>query len=74
LGFAAGIAKFPVLSGVEALTIFVDDDEPDRNGRRAGPEAALECGERWKAGGREVFYITPDGPGQDMADLIGGVA
>jgi CHC2 zinc finger/Toprim domain len=71
LGSAAGIAKFPALSGIETLTILVDHDRPDRNGRQAGHVAARECGDRWKAADREVFYILPDEPGVDMADLVG---
>jgi hypothetical protein len=42
-----GIAKFPVLAGVEALTIFQDEDE-------AGKPAADACAETWTAAGREV--------------------
>jgi hypothetical protein len=64
-----GIMKFPVLAGVDCLTILVDNDNPDRNGRRAGPEAAAECSERWTAAGREVRRIMPRALGTDMADL-----
>lgn len=46
---AGAMAKFPVLSaGIEALTIFKDNDE-------AGERAAIECADRWAAAGREVF-------------------
>src|ERR1019366_6404461 len=41
VGSATGIKTFPLLSGIEALTILVDHDEADRNGRQAGQEAAL---------------------------------
>jgi hypothetical protein len=64
-----GIVKFPVLAGVDCLTILVDNDNPDRNGRRAGPAAARECSERWTAAGREVRRIVPHALGADMADL-----
>jgi putative DNA primase/helicase len=47
---AGAMAKFPVLSGIEALTIFPDND---KNG--TGMRAAVECAERWTAAGREVF-------------------
>ena len=43
-----GIERFPVLSGIEALTIFHDRDE-------AGIRAAEICAERWTAAGKEVF-------------------
>jgi hypothetical protein len=68
-GTAGGIRCFPVLSGIECLTILVDHDAPDRNGRRAGPDAAAECSTRWTAAGREVRRIMPRRCGADMADL-----
>jgi hypothetical protein len=65
-----GIMKFPVLAGVDCLTILVDNDNPDRNGRRAGPAAARECSERWTAAGREVRLVLPRDAGADMADVL----
>jgi putative DNA primase/helicase len=44
---AANVATFPVLLGIEALTIVADDDE-------AGRRAARECSTRWTEAGREV--------------------
>jgi putative DNA primase/helicase len=41
------ISNFPVLSGIECLTIFHDDDAP-------GTKAAQECARRWTAEGREA--------------------
>jgi len=35
------VASFPVLPGIECLWIAVDNDKPDRCGRRAGNEDAL---------------------------------
>jgi hypothetical protein len=64
-----GIMKFPVLAGVDCVTILVDNDNPDRNGRRAGPAAARECSERWLAAGRDVRLVVPRDVGCDMADL-----
>jgi hypothetical protein len=46
-GNAGAIAAFPVLRGVEALTIFADGD-------KAGTKAATTCAERWRGEGREV--------------------
>lgn len=46
-GSAGGIATFPTLPGIEALTIFADGDE-------AGVKAATACAERWRREGREV--------------------
>lgn len=69
VGDDGGIAKFPVLAGIDALTIFVDNDAADKNGRLAGPSAASECSKRWVAAGREVRRIIPRGV-NDMNDLI----
>lgn len=72
LGSAGAIRNFPVLVSIHALTSLVDHDRPDLNGRQAGHEAARECGQRWKAAGREVFYILPNALGDDMADVVVG--
>jgi hypothetical protein len=69
LGSAGAIRSFPLLGGVDCLTILVDNDPPDKNGRQAGQEAAAECSERWTSGGREVRRIVPRRQGADMADL-----
>ena len=45
---AGGVERFPVLPGIEALTIFHDKDE-------AGARAAELCAQRWASAGREVF-------------------
>jgi hypothetical protein len=70
LGAAGGIAKFPVLSGIEALTILVDHDKPDARGRQAGHAAARECAAGWIASGREVRSVVPRCEGADMADVV----
>jgi putative DNA primase/helicase len=72
LGSAGAIRAFPVLAGIDALTILVDHDKPDQRGRQAGHVAARECGQRWKNAGCEVFYVLPDAFGGDMADLVTG--
>jgi len=60
---AGGIAKFPVLPGIEALTIFSDNDI-----NQTGQNAALEGGSRWLTAGKEVnVFATPE-PGTDFAD------
>jgi putative DNA primase/helicase len=69
LGSAGGIAKFPVLSGIECLTILVDNDASG-----TGQETALDCSQRWTRAGREVFRVVPTAVGQDMADIIRGRA
>lgn len=62
---AGGISRFPVLAGIEALTIFADADD---NG--AGMKAAEACGERWADAGREVTIASAP-TGSDFADLRG---
>jgi phage/plasmid primase-like uncharacterized protein len=57
------LKNFPVLSGIEALTILVDPDD-------AGIAAAEYCAEQWRAEGREVVRLTPNIQGNDFNDLI----
>jgi hypothetical protein len=64
-----GIRNFPLLAGVEALTIIVDNDA-----NRAGQDAASECFDRWTAAGRQVWCIVPDNVGADMNDVVVGGA
>ncbi|WP_299436788.1 toprim domain-containing protein [uncultured Rhodospira sp.] len=65
-GSAGTIRTFPVLSGIEALTIFADHD---RSG--AGLDAARACGERWADAGREVTITAPPTCGHDWNDALG---
>jgi hypothetical protein len=50
---AGGIRTFPVLSGIEALTLFADMDD-----RGVGIAAAQACVERWTAAGREACIVA----------------
>jgi putative DNA primase/helicase len=58
------LAKFPVLSGIEALTVFADNDA---NG--AGERAADEVALRWLQAGRKARVIAWDGIG-DINDAL----
>jgi hypothetical protein len=49
-----GIAKFPVLQGIDSITIF-----PDADDKGAGLKAARECAERWRGANREVTLRVP---------------
>jgi len=62
---AGGISKFPVLPGIERLTILVDNDESG-----AGQRATAECKARWEAAGRIVETITPQTVGHDLNSAI----
>jgi Toprim domain len=63
IGCAGGLRAFPVLAGIESLTVLVDHD-------RAGQEAAAACSARWTSAGREVFRFVPRQPGADVNDLL----
>jgi putative DNA primase/helicase len=63
LGSASAIGDFPVLGGIDALTILA---ETDKKGSNAA--ASCECAARWTAAGREVLLVTP--PAGDMNDLV----
>jgi len=61
LGSAGAIRTFPVLPGIESLTIFADADP-------AGLEVGKVCGERWQDAGRKCRIIIPPQDGQDWND------
>ena len=62
LGDASGVGAFPVLAGIESITVLVDNDV-------AGRASASLCSLRWTAAGHEVFRVIPRQRGADMADL-----
>jgi putative DNA primase/helicase len=62
---ANGIRGFPVLPGIQHLSIFADNDT-----NKTGEIAAYECQERWQAAGAEVVIQMPPNIGEDIADII----
>jgi putative DNA primase/helicase len=54
VGSAGGIAKFPVLAGLEAITILGEVGDGGANHR-----ASQACSERWIEAGQEAFVVTP---------------
>jgi putative DNA primase/helicase len=60
---AGTIKRFPVLAGIEALTIFADADA-------TGMAAAEECAARWVEAGKEARICSPQvkGPARDCRD------
>jgi hypothetical protein len=60
---AGHLAAFPVLEGIEALTIAADHDP-------AGIAAASSCAERWRADGKRVRIVIADEQGKDMNDVV----
>jgi hypothetical protein len=69
LGSAGAIRNFPVLGGLEALTIFADADP-------TGQEAAEACAARYRAAGfpAEDVVILTSTLGNDANDAIRGAA
>jgi putative DNA primase/helicase len=64
-GDAGHIAEVPVLAGIEALTLLVDND-----GNRKGQDAAAACKARWTAAGCEVVRLVPRITDEDFADIV----
>ncbi|MBK8210392.1 MAG: toprim domain-containing protein [Rhodospirillales bacterium] len=58
---AANLGAFPVLAGIEALTVAVDHDA-------AGLKAFKTVAERWHAAGCEVRKVLVPSPGADLND------
>jgi len=58
---AGNLAAFPVLPGIECLTVFVDNDA-------AGKAAFKQVAKRWREEGREVLHFTP--PIGDVNDWL----
>jgi putative DNA primase/helicase len=63
LGSASAIGDFPVLGGIDALTILAETDKKGSNAK-----ASIECAARWTAAGREVLLVSP--PTGDLNDLV----
>jgi len=59
---AGNLSSLPVISGIEGLTVFADQDE-------AGLRAAGSCAERWRAAGCGVMVVAPPIPGTDWNEV-----
>jgi hypothetical protein len=66
---AGNLEVFPVLTGIDAITIMADND---RTG--TGREAAEACARRWHEAGREVRIVMAPNVGTDMANVAAGAA
>jgi phage/plasmid primase-like uncharacterized protein len=62
---AGNLENFPVLSGIEALTVLADNDASG-----TGQKAASICAARWSAAGREVTRLTPKVLGEDFNNVV----
>jgi hypothetical protein len=63
VGSAGGIEGFPVLLGIDAITILAENDQNGRN-----QNAVRICDERWRRADRQVFVVEPLF-GKDFADV-----
>lgn len=68
LGSATAIAAFPLLSGIEAITVLGETDDGGANHR-----AAQACAARWIGAGREALMVAPL-VGGDLNDVWREVA
>jgi hypothetical protein len=66
---AGNLRDFPVINGIEHLTVLADNDAPDQRGRRAGQEAAQICGQRWVDADRDAELFLPNNEGEDFNDI-----
>jgi putative DNA primase/helicase len=64
LGSAGAIGRFPVLSGIEVLSICRETDDSGANDVNA-----ISCAELWSAMGAEVLFVEPLVRG-DMNDIL----
>jgi putative DNA primase/helicase len=64
LGSAGAIGAFPVLSGIDALTILAETDDQGANLKNS-----QACARKWIEAGREVSIVEPNIPG-DMNNLV----
>jgi putative DNA primase/helicase len=62
---AGNLERFPILDGIEELTILVDNDV-----NNVGQDAAKQCAIRWLEASRPVRRLTPKFPGTDFNDLV----
>jgi hypothetical protein len=65
LGSVGAIAKFPVLGGVETLTILEETGDHSASGR-----AIETCAERWHDKNHDVFIVTPRVCVGDVNDVL----
>jgi hypothetical protein len=66
LGSAGRIGNFPVLAGVDSLTIFGELGDGGTNRRNAE-----QCASRWRAEDRDVLWVRPL-IGNDLNDALSG--
>jgi phage/plasmid primase-like uncharacterized protein len=61
---AGNLERFPILGGIEHLTVLADADA-----NNCGQQAARMCAKRWAEAGRQAEVLIPDQLGQDFNDI-----
>lgn len=69
-GSTATMEAFPVLPGIECLTIIADNDRKTADEIAAGDKAARQVCQRWADAGREAVMKRSKTPGEDANDII----
>jgi hypothetical protein len=64
---ASGMARLPVLDGVERLILLVDHDEID-----VGRKATEQCRTAWSGRARSIVPLMPKQAGWDFNDVVLG--
>jgi CHC2 zinc finger/Toprim domain len=64
-GSKDNLASFPILNGINALTVLVDHDANSE-----GQKASTQCIWRWRRAGREAFGLIPQQVDTDFNDLV----
>lgn len=69
---AGGLSRFPLLAGIECVTIIADRDPVNPNtGKSPGIHAARQCQRRWADAGVETRVWFADRLGLDLNDVAG---
>lgn len=69
LGSAGSIAAFPVLGGIEVLTVLAEHNK-DGTPNAASKNAVADVGHRWHAAGRKVVVVDPPTGSTDVNDAL----
>jgi len=64
-GSKDNLARFPILNGINALTVLVDHDANSE-----GQKASSQCIWRWRRAGREALGLIPQQVDTDFNDLV----
>jgi hypothetical protein len=69
-GSAAQLAAFPVIAGIESLTVIADNDRKTPGETAVGDKAARDVCQRWADARRKAVKKVPNRPGEDANDIL----